>query len=249
MKVFSVYGYTQTGKTTTIECIIRELKKRRYSVGSVKEIHFEEFKIDQKGTNTFRHREAGSQLVTARGLFETDILYPTKLSIPEILTHYDHDYVICEGATDYNMPRILTGATIEDLEKRWSKGVFAISGKIADSMDEYRGVPVINALDQCEKLVDLIEEKVFNLLPDVDEACCTACGTNCRDFCEGVLRGKYKVEDCVQNNKEVEVYVNGKPLDMVPFVQNIIQHTMRGLLSQLEGYKENSTIHIEIRGD
>lgn len=249
MKVFSVYGYTQSGKTTTIECIIRELKKRRFSVGSVKEIHFEEFKIDIEGTNTYRHRKAGSQLVTARGLFETDVLYPTKLSVPEILTHYDHDYVVFEGTTDYNMPKIIAAATIEDLEKRWTKGIFAISGKIADSIDEYRGVPAISAIEQSEELVDLIEEKIFDLLPDVDEACCTACGTNCRDFLEGVLKGEYKRENCVQYNKEVEVYINGKPLDMVPFVQDIIQHTMRGLLSQLEGYKENSTIQIMIRGD
>jgi molybdopterin-guanine dinucleotide biosynthesis protein B len=30
MRIFSVFGITQSGKTTTIENIIRELKKRRY---------------------------------------------------------------------------------------------------------------------------------------------------------------------------------------------------------------------------
>ena len=46
MKLFSVIGITKSGKTTTIENIIRELRKRRYTVGSVKEIHFEAFAID-----------------------------------------------------------------------------------------------------------------------------------------------------------------------------------------------------------
>ena len=41
MKVFSVIGISKSGKTTTIENIIKELRKRNYSVGSVKEIHFE----------------------------------------------------------------------------------------------------------------------------------------------------------------------------------------------------------------
>ncbi|HCS10941.1 MAG TPA: molybdopterin-guanine dinucleotide biosynthesis protein, partial [Clostridiales bacterium] len=54
MKVFSVIGITKSGKTTTIENIIKELRKRNYTVGSVKEIHFEEFKMDVEGTNTHR---------------------------------------------------------------------------------------------------------------------------------------------------------------------------------------------------
>ncbi len=249
MNVFSVYGCTQSGKTTTIEYIIRELKRRRYSVGSVKEIHNEEFKIDKEGTNTYRHKEAGSQLVTARGLFETDVLYQEMISLPEILKHYQHDYVVCEGVTDYNLPKILTGHSIEELEQRWSKGIFAISGRVAATMDEYRGVPVINVLDECDKLVDLIEEKVFHLLPDVDEACCSACGTNCRDFCDGLLKGIYKVEECVQQNKKVQVYIDGKSLDMVPFVQNIIKASVKGMLSQLDGYAKNSSIRIEISGE
>ena len=64
MKVFSVIGLTKSGKTTTIENIIKELRKRNYTVGSVKEIHFEKFKMDVDGTNTHRHKMAGSQLVT-----------------------------------------------------------------------------------------------------------------------------------------------------------------------------------------
>ena len=59
MKVFSVFGITKSGKTTTIENIIAELRKRRYSVGSVKEIHFEIFAIDTEGTNADRHKKDG----------------------------------------------------------------------------------------------------------------------------------------------------------------------------------------------
>jgi molybdopterin-guanine dinucleotide biosynthesis protein B len=170
MKAFSVYGYSESGKTTTIECIIRELRKRRYSVGSIKDIFSKDFQIDQKGKDSFRHREAGSQLVTARGLGETAILYQHKLSIPEILGHYDQDYVVCEGETEYNMPRILTGRTTEDLDQRWGPGIFAISGRISETLCEYRGIPVINALSECGRLADLIEKSVDVWLPEVDEA-------------------------------------------------------------------------------
>ena len=36
---------------------------------------------------------AGSQLVTARGMYETDILFQEKLDMDEILKFYNHDYV------------------------------------------------------------------------------------------------------------------------------------------------------------
>ncbi len=76
MKAFSVIGISKTGKTTSIEKIIKGLKKRNYSVASIKEIHFDSFAMDAPGTNTDRHRKAGSEIVTARGLNETDIMFP-----------------------------------------------------------------------------------------------------------------------------------------------------------------------------
>ena len=92
MKVISICGISDSGKTTTAEHIIKELRRRGYSVGSVKEIHYDQFKMDTEGSNTDRHRRAGSQLVTARGKYETDILFQEKLPIRDILSFYDFDY-------------------------------------------------------------------------------------------------------------------------------------------------------------
>lgn len=132
MKVFSVVGITQSGKTTTIENIIKELKKRGYSVGSVKEIHFEAFAIDTEGTNTYRHREAGSELVTAMGNNETDVLYQEKLPIRELLKLYDHDYVVLEGVEDQNIPKIISAHDAEGIHDKLDDLVFAVSGRIAN---------------------------------------------------------------------------------------------------------------------
>ena len=87
MKVISICGISDSGKTTTAEHIIKELRRRGYSVGSVKEIHYDQFKMDTEGSNTDRHRRAGSQLVTARGKYETDILFSAvQGGLPEIWT-------------------------------------------------------------------------------------------------------------------------------------------------------------------
>ena len=72
MKIFSVCGISKSGKTTTIELLIKELIRRGYTVGSFKDIHFEQFAIDNEGTNTYRHKQAGARPVTARGISETE---------------------------------------------------------------------------------------------------------------------------------------------------------------------------------
>ncbi len=250
MKVLSVFGISGTGKTTTIENIIRELKKRRYSVGSVKEIHFEEFAIDLEGSNTDRHRKAGAELVTARGFYETDILYPSKLSVDQILRHYHHDYVVLEGVTDRPCPRIVTARTTEEIDQRIVDDyVFAISGQISNALSEYKGIPVINALTDIGKLVDLIEEKVYDILPDFPAQCCTACGYSCQELGIKILNGEAKREDCILSNGLVKLYLDGDEIEMVPFVQSILGNAVLGVVKELDGYKPGMQIKVRIEGD
>ncbi len=161
MKIISVIGITLSGKTTTIENIIKELKRRNFSIGSVKEIHFESFTMEIEGSNTDRHKKAGADLVTARGMYETDILFPEKLDINKILSFYDQDYVILEGVSDSIAPKIIAAHDIDGIEDRLDEKVFAISGRISGTLSEYKGLPVINSLTAIEELVDLIEEKAI----------------------------------------------------------------------------------------
>lgn len=170
MKVISVLGVSMSGKTTTVEKIISELVKRKYTVASVKEIHNEQFCLDTAGSNTDRHKQAGAQIVTARGLFETDILFPRKLSIEEILKHYNQDYVVLEGVRDCVCPKIITAHSEEEILERMDSSVFAISGRIAEKLKEFQGIPVINSILDAEKLVDMIEKKFEDeLLVTTDE--------------------------------------------------------------------------------
>lgn len=248
MKTFSVFGITQSGKTTTIENIIAELRKRQYTVGSIKEIHFEEFAIDQTGSNTNRHKKAGSQLVTARGYFETDILFEEQLPLEHILRFYDHDYVVMEGVTDTFGPKIITAHTPEEVDERLDGTVFAISGRLASIMTEYRGLPVISAVTDREKLVDLIIDKVFERLPEFPEECCSACGFSCKELSERILNGLSKREDCVISDGSIELFIDGREISMVPFVQKILFNSVEGVVKELEGYRKNSELSIKIKG-
>ena len=247
MKVFSVIGITKSGKTTTIENIIKELLKRNYTVGSVKEIHFEQFKMDPEGTNTFRHKIAGSQLVTARGAYETDVLFQNKLSVNEILNFYNHDFVILEGVRDTCAPKIVTAHDVEGILDRMDETTFAISGRISNKIEEFDGLPVINSINEIERLVDLIEEKVFDRLPDMNDECCQQCGYTCSELSSKILKGEAERSDCVLTEQSIILKINGQEITMVPFVQNVLKNTVEAVAKELQGYTENGDIEICIK--
>lgn len=217
MKAISVIGTSKTGKTTTIEKIIQELTKRGYRVGTIKEIHFHDFKMDTEGSNTDRHKKAGATLVTARGNDETDILFQEKLSVDEILSFYDQDFVIMEGVRDTLAPKIVTANNVEAIEERFDKTVFAISGVVSEEISEYKGLPAINALSHIGDLVDLIEEKSFNSLTETSSK-----------------PGLY-------------LKIGGQDISMVPFVENTVKNTVEALVKELHGYTEDGDIQICIK--
>ena len=54
-------------------------------------------------------------------------------------------------------------------------------------------------------------------------------------------------EDCVLWSQETELLVNGVPITMVPFVQDILKDSILGVVRHLRGFEENSTIEIRLR--
>jgi len=247
LKVVSVVGPSGSGKTTTVECIIAELRRRRYSVGSVKEIHFEEFAMDSPGTNTDRHHRAGAELVTALGLFETDVLYKRKLDIREVLGHYHQDFVILEGVEHPAIPRIVTGYEIADLAERVDEAVFAISGRVARDIEEYSGRPALDATERCRDLVDLIERTVSPPLPGFPPDCCDTCGGSCGELTGAILRGEATREACpVVGRTRVQLRINGEGIAMVPFVQSILENAVTGVVGELDGYRPGAIIEVHI---
>ena len=246
MKVISVSGITKTGKTTTIENIIKELVRRGYSVGTVKEIHNEAFAIDSEGKNTYRHRQAGAGTVTALGYYETDVLYKGKMDIYDVLKHYTEDFVILEGVENANVPNIATAKQVEDLKD--NDLTFLISGVIANSVkDEIKSLQVLSAIDDIKEIVDKILEVTPDLMPKMDIDCCGSCGMSCRELLKAIIKGKAKVTDCVIRTKnKVKLSINGKDVYIVPFVDKILYNEIMGVVKELKGFFKGSTIEIKL---
>ena len=107
-----------------------------------------------------RVRRAGATTVTARGLEETDIIHKKKLDLESILCQYDQDYLVIEGDPGASCPNIVTGEKTEDLDERMDERTIAFSGIIGDSLQCYKGLPVMSNKKDIKKMVDLIEKEV-----------------------------------------------------------------------------------------
>lgn len=59
MKIFGVCGWKNSGKTTLTERLVSVFTRRGYRIATIKHAHHA-FDIDQPGTDSFRHREAGA---------------------------------------------------------------------------------------------------------------------------------------------------------------------------------------------
>lgn len=163
MKIFMIKGVHNSGKTTLVVGIIRALTARGYTVGTIKDIHAEDFHMDQQGTDTSLHTSAGAKLVVARGLTETDIMFQRKLQISELLPLFTYDYLILEGDLGLACPNMVTGHDKSDLDSRCDENTVCFGGIAGEALQEYWDKPVFQTLTQMNEIVDRIEEKAMEL--------------------------------------------------------------------------------------
>ena len=66
MRIISIVGLKNTGKTSLTSKIITELGNRDFKVASIKHSHHQ-MEMDHEGTDTYKQMEAGSDFVVGIG--------------------------------------------------------------------------------------------------------------------------------------------------------------------------------------
>lgn len=158
--VISVVGRSGVGKTTALERIIRELKRRGYRVGTVKhDTHG--FEVDRPGKDSWRHAQAGSDVVAISGPRQMALIrrLEREMSLDEVVRLMsDVDLVLTEGYKQGNRPKI------EVTRQECGKELLCQAEELIGLMTDYAvDMPVPQfALDDAVGVVDLLETLYFD---------------------------------------------------------------------------------------
>ena len=110
MKIFGIAGWKNSGKTTLVEKIIKDLVNRGYTASSIKHAHHE-FEIDKEGKDSYRHRQAGASqvIVSSENLWAmiSSQAYENDKALEKLLGKLDPvDFIIVEGYKSEKHPKI-----------------------------------------------------------------------------------------------------------------------------------------------
>ncbi len=109
-RLFGVAGYKNSGKTTLIVDLVRDLVARGWRVGTIKHAHHN-FDIDHPGKDSFLHRAAGATEVvvasTRRVAHIRELTGSDEPSLDELVQQMRNvDLVLVEGWKSGNHPRV-----------------------------------------------------------------------------------------------------------------------------------------------
>lgn len=248
MKAIGISGYHHTGKTTLAVALIQALTERGFQVASIKDIHNENFRADKEQTNSWKHARAGATQVFARGLHDGALILTPAPDLRQMLSLLKADWLIVEGCKTAALPRIICAETTEQLDELLDDTVFAISGKIADGRESYKGIPVFCLERRKEELLSLVLAKAFPILPQSDPDCCSACGKTCWQLAADVVQGRALRSDCVLDHQaQLTLEVGGQPVTIVPFVQKLLRDSILAFIDNLKDIDGKADIRIGIR--
>jgi molybdopterin-guanine dinucleotide biosynthesis protein B len=154
--IISMVGKSGVGKTTALELVIPELKRRGYRVGTVKhDAHG--FDLDTPGKDSWRHAQAGSDAVVISAPHKVALIRKldqemTLDEIPELMG--DLDLIITEGYKRGDKPKIEVTRLAEGTD------LLCQAGELIGIMADYPvDMPVPQfALDDASGVVDLLEK-------------------------------------------------------------------------------------------
>jgi molybdopterin-guanine dinucleotide biosynthesis protein MobB len=173
--IVSVTGLKKSGKTTVVAALISELRSRGKRVSSIKKMEHATLYLDQEGTDTRMHAEAGAEVVVALLAGETVRFerVTKQASIQSVASLFPPgtDLLVCEGIADHAVARLIVVCLrsrddwVETLAVRGitPDAVLAVSGvaaaEAASSGSMFpRGIPVFDVTDlhQRSELADLV---------------------------------------------------------------------------------------------
>ncbi len=258
MEIISVVSRTsKSGKTTVVEKLVEVLKKRGYSVATIKHIPKEKFTIDREGSDTWIHAKAGAELVVGLSNHEAAFLLKKEKSLEEVIELIEnfgkYDFLIIEGFRKEKFPKIIAAKSLEDVEELRDELTLAVSGVVASQNPEL-DLPVVDVLREPEKLADILESpelRIKSVLRKLPMLNCGECGLNCTEMARKIAEGEKTFEDCVviKAGRDVVIEISGRDVPLGSFVQGFVRNIVMGMVTSLKKVelKEGDEIVVKVR--
>lgn len=162
-KLLAVVGTgRESGKTTTVEALLREFVARGYRTGTIKQIHEEAFSIDTPGKDTWRHADAGAEVVVSAAPGEVALIKRLRgedrlQAAFRLLEAEGLDIVLVEGNPSIDLPRVLAARDMGEAERILQKvrGIVMIS-TLEPGRFKGSSLPVFNPSRDAGAMVDLL---------------------------------------------------------------------------------------------
>lgn len=250
MRVFSVIGH---GNLDRMKLIAEILVRRHHSVGLIRD----NGNVIERETDGFNN--PGNPFDFTAGYFhnardkgdEGYVSWAGKKSFNELLRICDSDFTMVENNLQEEIPKLLIATSLSQIEEKLQtlqqgkETLFAILVPIREGGKDYQGIPIFSIGEE-EALVDRIEDVVFEKLPGFTPKCCGACGKSCGQLCRDILAGISKRSDCKISSDHVQLFINGREVEMVDFVRRILKNAVNGIVSELDGYHEKARIEVKM---
>jgi len=165
----AVVGSKRSGKTTTVEALVRELTKRSYSIAAVKHISEKDFTIDTEGKDTWRYAQAGAGKIISIAASEIATIEKVSriFSLEEILRRCEgYDLVLLEGfkklvSNKKGIPKIVVVKSPEEAQEslRTYDPILAFAGPYSTENLNLK-VPYVDTVKNPKKLAEIVEHLI-----------------------------------------------------------------------------------------
>jgi molybdopterin-guanine dinucleotide biosynthesis protein MobB len=169
--VIAVVGGKNSGKTTTIEALTKELTKKGYKIAVVKHIPEPNFTIDTVGKDTWRFAQSGAETiisVASNEIATIEKIKTKKFSLEEILQKCKrNDIVFLEGfkkfvsrKKDIHKIVVVTSSKEAAEAAKNFELILAFTGPYSTEKLNLK-IPYADALKSPEKIADIVEKVVM----------------------------------------------------------------------------------------
>ncbi len=171
--IIAAVGKSGSGKTTALEYLVSNLASEGYRIGAIKHIHHKDFKVDKKGTNTWRYTTAGAKVIAAVSANEIVVIKKAVVELNDLqqviglFGNEQLDIIVVEGFRNLVVKRkdVLKIVTAKDANNLMetleaaAQPMIAVTGLIGKQKPKFElEIPVINIPTEGKQLLKLVKE-------------------------------------------------------------------------------------------